>query len=31
MGSTPDQFKALIVRDLATWGEVVKTSGVTID
>ena len=29
--STPQQFKALIVQDLATWGKVVKTSGAKID
>ena len=31
MGSTPQQFKALIVQDLATWSKVVKTSGAKID
>jgi tripartite-type tricarboxylate transporter receptor subunit TctC len=29
--STPQQFKALIVQDLDTWGKVVKTSGAKID
>ncbi|NDZ17349.1 LacI family transcriptional regulator [Variovorax sp. WS11] len=31
MGSTPQQFKELIVRDLAMWSKVVKTSGAKID
>ena len=31
MGSTPEQFKALIVQDLATWSRIVKTSGAKVD
>ena len=31
MGSTPQQFKALIVQDLAMWSKVVKTSGAKVD
>jgi tripartite-type tricarboxylate transporter receptor subunit TctC len=31
MGSTAQQFKALIVQDLATWSKVVKTSGAKVD
>ena len=31
MGSTPQQFKALIVQDLATWSRIVKTSGAKVD
>jgi len=31
MGSTPQQFKALIAQDLAMWSKVVKTSGAKID
>jgi len=31
MGSTSQQFKALIAQDLATWSKVVKTSGVKVD
>jgi tripartite-type tricarboxylate transporter receptor subunit TctC len=30
-GSTPQQFKALIVQDLAMWSKVVKTSGAKVD
>jgi hypothetical protein len=31
MSGTPQQFKALIVQDLATWSKVVKTSGAKVD
>ncbi len=31
MGSTPQEFKALIVQDLAMWSKVVKTSGAKVD
>ena len=31
MGGTSQQFKALIVQDIATWSKVVKTSGAKVD
>ena len=30
-GTTPQQFKALIVQDLAMWAKVIKTSGAKVD
>jgi tripartite-type tricarboxylate transporter receptor subunit TctC len=30
-GGTPEEFAALIQRDLAKWGKVVKASGARVD
>jgi len=31
VGGTPDEFGALIVRDLAKYGEVIRAAGITMD
>ena len=31
VGSTPEQFAALIKEDIARWARVVKSSGISLD